>query len=367
MINISRPIIGQEEINSVNEVLKSGMITQGPKVAEFEEKFANFCGVKHAVAVNSGTAALHCALYACGITKGDTVITTPFTFVATANSILMHGAKPVFVDIEPFTFNIDPGQIEEKITKRTKAILPVDLYGHIYDVEAISKIAREHRLKIIEDACQAHGAEFNQGKAGTFGDVGCFSFYATKNMTTGEGGMVVTNNENIAESVRRFRHHGQSEKTRYQYFDLGFNYRMTDIAAAVGIEQLKKIEDFNKKRMRNAKLLTDGLKNIKGLITPIVKKNYKHVFHQYTIRVTEEFKMSRDELSQYLKEKDIGSAIFYPNPLHLYPQFSHLEHIRDSLPVAEKVSRQVISLPVHPGLTDKEVEFIIATIRKHGR
>lgn len=363
MITISKPIIKEEELRAVKKVLKSGMIVQGPMVVEFEKKFADFCGAKYAIAVNSGTAALHCALYAAGINEGDEVITTPFTFVATVNSVIMQRAKPVFVDILPDTFNIDPTKIEEKITKKTKAILPVDLYGQIYDVEAINKIAKKYKLKIIEDACQAHGAEFNHKKAGTFGEIGCFSFYATKNMVTGEGGMVVTNNGRYAELARRFRHHGQSEKTRYQYFDLGFNYRMTDIAAAIGIEQLKRIDDFNKKRTKNAQTLTEGLKNIKGLITPVIKRNYKHVFHQYAIRVTNEFKITRDKLSQYLKEKGIGSSIFYPKSLHLHPYFRKLEYKKGDFPIAEKISKEVLSLPVHPLVSEEDISFIIKTIK----
>jgi len=364
MIKIAQPVIKKEEIQAVEKVLRLGMITQGSMVAEFEKKFADFCGAKYAVAVNNGTAALHCALYAAGINEEDEVITVPFTFAASANSIIMQRAKPVFVDILPDTFNIDPVKIEEKITKKTKAILPIDLFGQIYDVEAINKIAKKYKLKIIEDACQAHGAEFYHKKAGTFGDIGCFSFYATKNMVTGEGGMIVTNNERYAELARRFRHHGQSEKTHYQYFDLGFNYRMTDIAAAIGIEQLKRIDDFNKKRMKNAQMLTEGLKNIKGLITPIVKKNYKHVFHQYTIKVTNEFKITRDELIDYLKEKSIGSSIFYPKPLHLHPHFRKLGYKRGHFPISEKTSKEVLSLPIHPLVSEEDIKFIIKTIKE---
>jgi dTDP-4-amino-4,6-dideoxygalactose transaminase len=300
VIKIAHPNIGVDEIMQVTDVLKSGMISQGIKVQELENKFANLCGTKYAIAVNSGIGALYCALYASGIKAGDEVITTPFTFVATANSIIMQGAKPVFADIDPQTFNIDPSKIEEKITNKTKAILPVDLYGQIYDVESITKIAKENNLKVIEDACQSVGAEIKTKKAGGFGDVAAFSFYATKNMTTGEGEIVTTNNKKTAELVKRFRHHGQSEKTPHLYFDLGFNYRMTDIAAAIGLKQLKKINDFNKKRIQNVMMLTNGLRNIKGLITPTVKENYKRVFHQYTIRITDEFKMNRDDLFHYV-------------------------------------------------------------------
>jgi len=316
------------------------------------------------VAVNSGTAALHTALYACGIKKGDEVITAPFTFVATANSILMQEAKPVFVDISSDTFNIDPAKIEEKISKKTKAILPVDLYGHIYDVEAVNKIAGKYHLRIIEDACQAHGAEYKGRKAGTLGDIGCFSFYATKNITTGEGGMLVTNNRKYAELSKKLRHHGQSSKTRYRYLGLGFNYRLTDIAAAIGIEQLKKIDNLNKRRINNARILNEGLKNIEGLILPTVKNNYKHVFHQYTIRVTDNFKISRDKLAKYLKSRGIENAVFYPTPLHLYPHFRKLGYKKGDFPVSEKIGKEVLSLPTHSLVSEKDIKFIIRTIKK---
>jgi len=364
MIKIAQPNIQKEERQAVVNVLKSEMITQGPVVQEFEKAFASFCGTKYAIAVNNGTAALHVALYAAGIKKGDEVITTPFTFAATANSIIMQGAKPVFVDIQPDDFNINPVQIEEKITSNTKAILPIDLYGQMYDVESVKKIAQKHNLKIIEDACQAHGAEYKQKKAGSFGDMGCFSFYATKNMTTGEGGMVVTDDEKKAELAKRFRHHGQSEQTRYQYFDLGYNYRMTDIAAAIGIQQLKKIDGFNKKRILNAQLLTEGLREINGLITPTVNNNNKHVFHQYTIKVAKEFKISRDELQQYLKGKGIGSSVFYPKPLHLHPYYGDLGYKNGDFPISEKLSQEVLSLPVHPLLSKNDIKLIIKTIKE---
>lgn len=363
MTNISKPLIGEEEISRVGDILRSGKIAQGPVVAEFEKKFADFCGVKYAIAVNSGTAALHCALYACGVGKGDEVVTTPFTFVATANSALMQNAKLVFVDIDPLDFNIDAGRVPEKITDRTKAILPVDLYGQIYNVGEVIKIAKERGLKVVEDACQSHGAEYKDARAGTFGDVGCFSLYATKNMTTGEGGMVVTNDEDIAEKVKMFRHHGQSEKTRYEYYDLGFNYRMTDIAAAIGIEQLKKLDDFNSVRQRNATLLSKGLIGIKGIETPVIKQGFKHVFHQYTIKVTDQFKMSRNELSKYLTEKGIGNAVFYPKPLHLHPHFLRMGYKEGDFPIAEEISKRVLSLPVNPSVSEKDIEYIVSVVR----
>lgn len=359
MINIAQPSFGKEEIDAVAKVLESGIVAQGPQVSEFEKKFALYCGAKYAVAVNSGTAALHAALYACGIKEGDEVITTPFTFMATANAILQLGATPVFCDIEPITFNIDPAKLEEKITKKTKAILPVDIFGHPYNAEAINKIAAKHGLKIVEDACQAHGAMYKNKKAGVLGDIGCFSFYATKNIATGEGGILVTNNEEYAERARMFRHHGQSQKVRYQYFDMGYNYRMTDIAAAIGIEQMKKLDGFNLKRIDNAALLTEGLKGIRGLAVPSIQDGYRHVFHQYTVRVTENFKMSRDELSSYLTGKGIGNAIFYPKGLHLFDHIKKTQKLLVSCPVSEQITAEVLSLPVHPLVSEKDIAYII--------
>ncbi|MEI7792463.1 MAG: DegT/DnrJ/EryC1/StrS family aminotransferase [Candidatus Berkelbacteria bacterium] len=367
MIKITQPIIGQEEIDAVVEVMKSGVIAQGPITAKFEEEFANFCGTKYASAMSNGTTALHAALYACGIKEGDEVITTPFTFVATANSILMQNATPVFVDIDPETYLIDPKEVVKKITSKTKAILPVDLYGQVYDVEEIGEIAKSNNLMIIEDACQAHGAEYKGKKSGTFGDAACFSLYATKNMVTGEGGMLTTDNEEINDKARMFRHHGQSEKVRYTYFDLGYNYRLTDIASAIGREQLKKLDSFTDARIRNATKLSEGLKDIPGIVIPKVKADCKHVFHQFTIRVTKDFPLTRDELSEYLTKNEIGNAIFYPKPLHTFPQFEKFGYKLGDFPIAEAVSREVLSLPVYPLVTDENIEFIIKSIKEAGK
>jgi len=357
MIPISKPIVGIEERNAIIAVLESGMLAQGNITKEFEEKFAAYCGSNFAVATNNGTSALHSALYALGIKSGDEVITSPFTFVATANSIIMQGAKPVFVDIKEDTFNIDPSKIEEKITDKTKAIIVVNLYGQVYDAEEIKRIAIKHNLKIIEDACQAVGAELDGKKAGTFGDLSCFSFYATKNMITGEGGMITTNDNNYAELCKRFRHHGQSEKTRYEYHDLGYNYRMTDLQAAIGLEQLKKIEILNNKRRDNARRLTERLKRIPGVIVPYIKPGAKHVFHQYTIRIE-----NRDQLKEYLDKNEIGYGIYYPKPLHLHPFFMRLGYKEGDFPVSEKVSKEVLSLPVYPSLTEEEINKIIKAV-----
>lgn len=360
MIPIAKPLIGQEEIDGVMNVMRSGVIAEGPKVKEFEDAFKDYVGVEHAVAVNSGTAALHVALLARGIGKGDEVITTPFTFIATANSILYTGARPVFTDIEPETFNIDPTGIESKITQRTKAILPVDIYGHPADMKAILDIAKTYDLAVIEDACQAHGASYHGKKAGSF-DVGCFSFYPTKNMTAGEGGIITCNDEKLAEKARVIRSHGS--RVKYYHDILGFNMRMTDIGAAIGLAQLKKVEEFNKKRIENAMFLTELLKGVDGIETPTVRPDCRHVFHQYTVRVTDAFPMGRDELSRKLNKAGIGNSIFYPVPVHRQQLYRELGY-SESLPVSERASKEVISLPVHPSLTKEDLEKVASTIQK---
>jgi len=355
LIPIAKPNIGDREKKAVQEVLDSGMIAQGSKVGELEQLFAGYCKSKYAVATNNGTSALHTALHSLGINKGDEVITTPFTFIATGNSILMQGGVPVFADIEKDTYNIDPESVKGKITKKTKAILFVDLFGHMADIESLKKIAQEHNLMLIEDACQSHGAKFHDITAGSAADASCFSLYATKNMVSGEGGIMTTNNAEVDALARRFRHHGQDPKVMYKYFGLGYNYRMTDIHAAIAIEQLKQIEEFNIARIKNAEMLTAGLKQIAWIKTPIVKPGCRHVFHQYTIRIDEKI---RDKLIEYLKENGIGSGVFYPTPLHTVP---HMES-DDKCPVADKASKEVLSLPVHPQVSENDIKYIIGKI-----
>lgn len=358
MIPIAKPIIDEDEISAVTVVLRSGIIAQGRKVEEFEEAFAEFIGTKYAVAVNSGTAALHIALLLYGIGERDEVITSPFTFIATANSILFTGAKPIFADIEEETFDIASDSIVEKITPRTRAIMPVHLYGQPCDIKKIMRIADEHKLVVIEDACQAHGAEYEGKKVGSFG-TGCFSFYPTKNMTTSEGGMITTNDKDIAQKASMIRSHGQRQ--RYLHEILGYNYRMTDIAAAIGLCQLGKLKEFNSKRMDNAKFLTKELSGIKGLIPPSIKSNTQHVFHQYTVRVTQDFGISRDELRKKLLEEGIAAEIYYPVPIHKQHLYQSLGY-NDHLPNSEKAAAEVLSLPVHPSLTKKDLEYIVDTL-----
>ena len=358
MIPIAKPIISDEEVEEVVKVLRSGFIAQGPKVAEFEKKFAEYVGVKHAVASSSGTTALHLALLSAGIGPGDEVITTPFTFAATGNSILYVGAKPVFVDIDYETYNIDPANIEKAVTDKTKAIMPVHLYGQPADMDPINQTAHDHGLNVIEDAAQAHGATYKGKKAGSLGDLGCFSFYPTKNMTTSEGGIITTDNEDMAEKTRVLRSHGESK--RYNHVVLGYNFRMTDIAAAIGIVQLKKLEKFNEKRIENAKYLTKYIDEINGIKAPYVSDNVKHVFHQFTVRVE---KFNRDKLMEFLNNSGIGTGIHYPKPI--YQQKVYQEFGFNSLcPEAERASSEVLSLPVHPSLKKEDLEKIVFTLKE---
>lgn len=361
MIRIAQPEIGIEEIAAVNEVMKSGILAQGARVTQLEEDFARYCGTKFAVAVNSGTAALHAALHAAGVGPGDEVITVPFSFIATINPILMVGATPVLVDIDPDTFCMDVSKLEQAITPKTKAIIPVHLYGQAADQDEINEIAKRHNLKVIEDACQAVGAEYDGRKTGSLGDLGCFSLYATKNIMCGEGGMVTTNDESQAAAIRKFRQHGMSAP--YVYDELGYNYRLTDLQAAIAIEQLKKVDRFTKARQSNAKALDVGLSGIKGLIIPEIAADRTHVYHQYTVRINSEFPISRDEFVEALHAREIGAGVYYPRALHTYPHIAKLGYKIDDFPEAERAASEVVSLPVHPNVSENDIKTIVDAIK----
>ena len=356
-VPIAKPIIGDEEIDNVVEVLKSGMIAQGPKVEEFEQEFAEWVGAEYGVAVNSGTAALHTALLSCEIGKGDEVITTPFTFIATGNAIAYTGATPVFADIDLDTYTLDPNSIEDLITENTKAILPVHLYGQAADMDRINEIAEKFSLIVIEDAAQAHGATCKGKKVGSIGDMACFSFYPTKNMTTSEGGMITTDDEDLAENARMFRAHGAS--VRYHHDAIGYNFRMTDISAAIGLAQLKKVDEFNDKRIENAAYLNEGLKDVDGVVTPYCEPDSKHVYHQYTIRVD---KGDRDEWVDIINDCGVGTGIHYPIPLYNQPVYQSMEFDGNS-PKSEFAANNVISLPVHPSLTKEDLDEVIKAVK----
>ncbi len=360
MIPIAKPIIGKEEEKAVAQVIRSGMLVQGEKVEEFEDKFAKYCGTKFAVATDNGTSALITALISVGVGEGDEVITTPFTFIATANSIVFTGAKPVFVDIDPVTFNIDPEKIEAAITKKTKVILPVHLYGLMADMRAINKIAKKHNLVVIEDSAQAHGADIGGRKAGSWGLSGCFSFYPSKNMTTGEGGMITTNSKLFAENCRLIRNQGMGNQ--YQYKRVGYNFRMTNIAAAIGIEQLKKLEYFTKGRIGNAKYLNKKFERTKGVITPRIPKKYRHVYHQYTIRIDQNYSINRDQLLTKLRSGGIDARVYYPK---LLSDESFLKkYVKKDLTIARSLHKQILSLPVHPSLSKKDLDKIAEVINE---
>ncbi len=354
-IPISKPNITDAEKAAVMEVMESGFLAQGPRTALFEEKFARLCEVKHAIAVNNGTCALMIALLANGIGPGDEVITTPFTFMATTNAILFTGAKPVFVDIEPETLNIDPELIEAAITPKTKAILPVHLYGHMCNMDSIQTIADKHNLKIIEDACQSVKAYYKGKYAGSYG-TGAFSFYATKNLMTGEGGMITTNNDEVAENCRMIRSHGM--KQRYYHDILGYNFRMMDLQAAIGLAQLDRLEAMMVRRRFNAQYLNQ---HIETVTTPSVQKGCEHVWHQYTIKVNGG--RHRDDAVKSLNEAGIDVGIYYPVPVH--KQKSIQSFIGDvTMPVSEKMAMQVLSLPVHPLLSEEDLDRIVTEVNK---
>lgn len=362
MIPINAPQIGQEEIDAVVKVMKSGVITHGlgagPMVTKFESSFAKFAEAKHAIAVNTGTAALHLALCAADIKSNDEVILPSFTFVATAEIVVMAGAKPVFVDIDPATYTISPSEIEKAITKRTKAIIPVDIYGLSADMQSIKKIAEKHALAIIEDAAQAHGATYKGKAPGAFSDAACWSFYASKNMTTGEGGMITTNNDALAEKTRLMRSHGEKEK--YCSLMLGHNYHMPEIQAAIGCVQLEKLPKFIAKRRENAKKLTEILRKTDRLQLPTVPKNYEHGWYLYTVRLKNAKRKERDKIIEELRKKGIDAAAIYMNPVHLMPYYRQFGNYK--LPETEKAADEVFSLPVHPGVTEEQIDFIGNTV-----
>jgi perosamine synthetase len=356
MIPIAKPYIGDEEKRLVMEVLDSGMLVQGPKVAELERRWAAACEAKHAIAIVNGTAALHVAMLAHGIGPGDEVITTPFTFMASVNSVLYVGAKPVFVDIHPGCFNINVDLIEAAITPRTKAILPVHLYGLPAHMDEVMAIARKHNLAVIEDAAQAIGADYKGRKIGGM-NTSCFSLYATKNVMSGEGGMITTNDDAIAHQCRLLRQHGMER--RYYHDVLGYNFRLSDLHAAIGLAQLGRLNGFTEKRRANAEYLTNHINN-PHVITPKGHGHAGHVWHQYTVRIVG---IDRDEAVKQLTEAGVGTSVFYPVPAHKQKPVMELGYGEDSaLPVAEQVAREVVSLPVWPGLNSEDLERIVEAV-----
>ncbi len=358
MIALAKPLLGIEEQMLVNEVLSSGKLAQGEYVERFERDFAVFLGSKHCVAASSGTSALHAALLSLGIKPGDKVITTPFSFIATANAILYVQAVPVFCDIDLQDYNISPQELLDTIKKHpdAKAIIAVHLYGYPARMTEIIKIADKYNLAVIEDCAQAHGASINGKKVGTFGHFGIFSFYPTKNMTCGEGGMLTTWDKELADKARSLINHGQTAKYRHDM--LGYNYRMTNIHAAIGIEQLRKLTGFNERRKAIAARYSEDITN-PAFIKPVCTPGFEHVYHQYTLGVN-----NRGSFIKFLEAQDIGYGIHYPTAIPDQPLYRQGE-ILGSFTNARQASERVVSIPIHPGLTEKEVDYIVSSIQKY--
>ena len=362
IIPVCEPVLGEEEKKEVMECMDSGWISSlGKKVEEFEEKFAEKVGAKYGVAVTSGTTALHLALHTLGIKEGDEVIIPTFTMIATANAVRYCGAKPVLVDSEPRTWNIDVEKIEERITSRTRAIMPIHTYGHPAEMDKILQLAKKYDLWVIEDAAEAHGAEYKGRKVGSIGDCACFSFYANKIITTGEGGMITTNNREIWERARNLRDHAFSEERHFWHKILGFNYRMTALQAAVGLGQIKRFENMVERRIQNARLYTSLLKDIEGIELPPETPGIKNVFWMYGIRIKDSFGISRDELRRKLAEKGIETRTFFI-PIHLQPIYWP-DYREENFPVAEELCKEGVYLPSSSSLKEEEIKFVVESIK----
>ncbi|UCH31700.1 MAG: DegT/DnrJ/EryC1/StrS family aminotransferase [Candidatus Bathyarchaeota archaeon] len=364
MIPINKPLLNEEEVKAVTKVLRSGILTSrtrsGSEVGMFEEAFEEFSKAKYAFAVNSGTTALYLSLLVSKVNRGDEVIVPSFTFVATAEAVVLVGAKPVFVDINPDTYNINPEEIKKAITKKTKAIIPVDLFGLPADVRSIAEIAKLRDLIVIEDAAQGHGALYKGKPPGCFADLACWSFYASKNMTTGEGGMITTSITEFSEKLPAMRTHG--EKNEYVSSMLGGNFRMPEMEAAVGRVQLKKLPEFLKMRERNAQRLATKLQNINDIQLPVTPMGYKHSWYLFTIRLRNDNVKKRDEVIYGLRRAGIGATAYYRVPIHLMPFYRKFS--KTHLPNTELASNQVLSLPVHPGVTIEQIDYISNSLRR---
>ncbi len=348
----------KDEIDTaVHEVLDKTQFILGEKVKQFEENLAQYCGSKYAVGVASGTDALLLALRACGVGPGDEVIIPDFTFIATSNVISRLGATPVFVDIDKDTYNMDPSLIQSKITRKSKAIIPVHLFGQCADMDPLLEICKKHKVKVVEDAAQAIGAEYKGKKAGIMGDFGCFSFFPSKNLgAAGDGGMVITNDEKLAEMVRKLRVHGATQK--YFHSMIGYNSRLDTLQAAILDVKLRYLDQWSDKRKEKASIYDKAFQNM-DIETPKVESFNRHIYHQYTIATKK-----RDQLKEHLLKNQIGCSIYYPLPLHLQECFKSLGYKEGDLPVSEERSKEVISLPIFPELTQQEQEFVVKTIKE---
>jgi len=365
MIPVCEPLLTGKEIEYVSDCITTNWISsKGKYIEKFENGFAEYCGTKHGISASNGTTALHLALASLGIGRGDEVIIPTFTMIATAFSVAYCGATPVVVDSEPGTWNMDAGQIEDKITEKTKAIMPVHIYGHPCDMDPINGIAERHNLRVVEDAAEAHGAEYKGRKAGNLSDVGCFSFYANKIITTGEGGMVITNDDETAEKARALKDLAHMKGKRFLHDMVGYNYRMTNIQAAIGLAQLERLDEFAEMRRKNAQLYNELLGEVKGITTPVEKDYAKNVYWMYSITVGKEFGMTRDELMKRLAEKGIETRAFFI-PVHKQPAFLEMGLFKEeSYPVSEEISQTGLYLPSSSGLKEEEINLICNTLRE---
>lgn len=360
-IPLALPNIGEEEAQAAYNVVKSGWLNEGKKVECFENNFADFIGTKHAVAFFNGTVALHSVLVALKLKPGDEVIVPSFTFISTANSVVFTGAKPVFADIDEDTFTLSPESVNEKISRRTRAIIPVHYGGQSSDIKPLCEIAEDRDILLVEDAAEAHGATYHNRKVGTFGNAGMFSFTPTKNMTTGEGGIITTDDKELSMRLKLLKNHGASSP--YHHLILGYNYRMTEVQAAIGIEQLKKLPAIISKKQRNQDYLTKKLSSVKGLTPPFVASKRNHVYMLYTIKIDEEVTgVTRDNFMQELQKKGIMTKIYFP-PVHLQPYYRDIGYT-DMLPKTEKIFNSVCSLPCHSKITRRELDYMVDAIKE---
>jgi dTDP-4-amino-4,6-dideoxygalactose transaminase len=360
-IPISAVVVDDDVRRAVLDVLDSGQLAQGPVVARLEEEFAALCGVPHAIAVNSGTTALVASIEALALEPGDEVLTSPFTFAATLNAILEAGATARFVDIDPSDFTMDPAILEQSLTDRTRVVVPVDLYGQPAAMDRITDLAARHGARVVEDAAQAHGAAIGGRATGSF-DVGCFSFYATKNVSTGEGGMITTGDDALAERLRILRNQGM--RRRYEYVMAGHNYRLTDLQAAVGLPQLRRLAESTEARRQHAAALCERLADVPGIVLPTIRAGRTHVFHQFTIRVTADFRVSRDQLVDELASRGIGTGIYYPRVVFDHDCYrAHPRVVAEPAPEAARAANEVLSLPVHPHLSPRDIDRIVEAVQ----
>lgn len=362
-IALAQPEIDESDIEAVVEVLRSGRLALGPKAEEFERMVAEYVGVKHAVAVSSGTAALHLIVRALGIAPGDQVLVPSFTFAASVNAFLYEGAVPVFVDIEPDTYNIDPGDLKRKINPRTKAIMVVDVFGHPAEWDAILEIAEKHGLKVIDDSCEAIGAEYKGKKVGQFGDAAAFAFYPNKQITTGEGGVIVTDEDEIARLCRSMRNQGRGEMGSWLHHErLGYNYRMDEMSAALGVSQLKRIEKFLTKREQVARWYTERLEGLDWVRPPVVKPHVRMSWFVYVVTLAEG--VDRDGVMRALEEQGVPCRAYF-SPIHLQPYVREMLGTREGeLPVTESVARRTIALPFHNNLSQDDVEYVVEALKR---